>query len=140
MQQTFTTPSQLSNADFLRWSQEADNPNFPDPTGFNMNNYGGSAAMSQPQYDSSIPAPSTQLARRPINRQLVPTAQRTTYDNTVDPWGQFGDESIMDPQTADGAMEENDSIERLEERAAAAKRDAQSKRKQIPPFVQKLSR
>jgi heat shock transcription factor len=46
----------------------------------------------------------------------------------------------MDPQSANGAMEENDSIERLEERAAIAKRDAQSKRKQIPPFVQKLSR
>ncbi|KAL3427880.1 HSF-type DNA-binding protein [Phlyctema vagabunda] len=36
-------------------------------------------------------------------------------------------------------MEENDNIELLEERAAVAKRDAQSKRKQIPPFVQKLS-
>jgi len=37
-------------------------------------------------------------------------------------------------------MDENDSIERLEERAARAKREAQVKRKQIPPFVQKLSR
>jgi heat shock transcription factor len=37
-------------------------------------------------------------------------------------------------------MEENDNIELLEERAAVAKREATSKRKQIPPFVQKLSR
>ncbi|EHL03013.1 putative Heat shock factor protein [Glarea lozoyensis 74030] len=36
-------------------------------------------------------------------------------------------------------MEESDNIELLEEKAAVAKRDAQSKRKQIPPFVQKLS-
>lgn len=37
-------------------------------------------------------------------------------------------------------MEENDNIELLEEKANVAKRDAQGKRKQIPPFVQKLSR
>jgi len=47
---------------------------------------------------------------------------------------------MLDPQNVNGAMEENDSIELLEERAAIAKREAQSKRKQIPPFVQKLSR
>lgn len=140
-QQPFAAPSQLSNAEFLRWSQGAENPNFSDAAAFNMNKFGGSAGMSQPQYDSSAPTPSTQLARRPINRQLVPTAQRATYDNNnLDPWGQFGDESMMDPQIANGAMEESDSIERLEERAAIAKREAQSKRKQIPPFVQKLSR
>lgn len=96
--------------------------------------------MSQPQYDPSIAAPSTQLTRRPTNRQLVPTTQRTPYDNSGDPWGQFGDDSILDPQNVNGMMEESDNIELLEERAAVAKRDAQSKRKQIPPFVQKLSR
>jgi heat shock transcription factor len=37
-------------------------------------------------------------------------------------------------------MDEQDSIERLEERALRAKKEAQAKRKQIPPFVQKLSR
>jgi heat shock transcription factor len=141
MQPAYTAPSQLSNADFLRWSQGAENPNFADAGGFNMNNFGsGGAGVSPPQYDSTVPAPSTQLARRPLNRHLVSTAPRSTYDNSVDPWSQFGDESVMDPQSANGAMEENDSIERLEERAAIAKRDAQSKRKQIPPFVQKLSR
>ena len=139
MQQAYTAPSQLSNADFLRWSQGAENPNFGDASGFNMNSFGGSAGMSQPQYDSSPPTSSTQLARRPFNRHLVASASRPTYDNSVDSWGQFGDES-MDAQGANGAVEESDSIERLEERAAIAKREAQSKRKQIPPFVQKLSR
>jgi heat shock transcription factor len=33
-----------------------------------------------------------------------------------------------------------DDDEELEHKAAAAKKDAQAKRKQIPPFVQKLSR
>ena len=96
--------------------------------------------MSQPQYDQTIGPSSTQLARRPINRQLVPTAQRMAQDNSGVRWGgQFGDE-MLDPQGANGIMEETDNLELLEERAAVAKRDAQSKRKQIPPFVQKLSR
>ena len=139
MPQSFPAPSQLSNADFLRWNQGADNASYQDPSGYNMNNYGGNA-LSQAQYDQSIPAPSTQLARRPVNRQLVPTGQRAGYDNSGDPWGQFGDDSILDPNHPNGVMEENDNIELLEEKATIAKRDAQSKRKQIPPFVQKLSR
>ena len=58
-----------------------------------------------------------------------------------DDWrGQFEDNSILDPHSANGMLEENDNIELLEERAAVAKREATSKRKQIPPFVQKLSR
>lgn len=139
MQQAFNAPSQLSDADFLRWSQGPGNTSYATDPAFNMNNYGGEP-IAQPQYDTSIPAPSsTQLARRPVNRQLVATAPRTAYDNSGDPWGQFGDESILDPQ-GNGRMEENDNIELLEEKAAIAKREAQSKRKQIPPFVQKLSR
>ncbi len=37
-------------------------------------------------------------------------------------------------------MEENDNIELLEAKAVIARKEAQAKRKQIPPFVQKLSR
>ena len=104
-----------------------------------MNNYGGST-LPQAQYDQSAPAASTQLARRPINRQLIPIGQRADYDKSSDSWGQFGDDSILDSDHPNGVLEENDNIELLEEKAAIAKRDAQSKRKQIPPFVQKLSR
>lgn len=137
--QTYNAPSQLSDADFLRWSQGAGNTGFMTDPAFNVNNYGGEAIV-QPQYDATIPAPTTTLARRPTNRQqLIPTAQRTPYDNSGDPWGQFGDDNILDPQNSD-RMLENDNIELLEEKAAVAKREAQSKRKQIPPFVQKLSR
>jgi heat shock transcription factor len=138
MPQSYTAPTQASNAEFLRWSQGPENAGFPDSSAYNMNAYGENG-LSQAPYDQSVPAAaSTQLTRRPVNRQLVPTGQRP-YDNTADPWGQFGDESILDPQ-GNGPMEENDNIELLEEKAAVAKRDAQSKRKQIPPFVQKLSR
>jgi heat shock transcription factor len=37
-------------------------------------------------------------------------------------------------------VDDSDSIEALEERALRAKKEAMNKRKQIPPFVQKLSR
>lgn len=137
MQQGYNAPTQT---DYLRWGQSAENTGFDSAAAYNMNNYGGNAAMSQAQFDQSIGAPSTQLARRPINRQLVPTAQRMTQDTSDDWSGQFGDNSIHDPHGVNGMMEENDNIELLEERAAVAKRDATSKRKQIPPFVQKLSR
>jgi heat shock transcription factor len=70
---------------------------------------------------------------------MVQTATRANFDASNDPWGSFGDDSLLDPQNSNG-MEETDNIELLEEKAIIAKRDAQSKRKQIPPFVQKLSR
>lgn len=125
--------------DYLQWD-DANGNGYSDQTGaYNMNNYGGNGQMTQTQYDQS--APSTQLARRPMSRHLVPTAQRMTHDTAGDQWGDtFGDNVMLDPQGANGMLEENDNIEALEEKAAAAKRDAQSKRKQIPPFVQKLSR
>lgn len=138
MPQAYTAPSQVSNTDYLRFNQTPDYTAYPDASNFNMNSYGGNAALSQAPYDQSIPAASTQLARRPGNRQLVSTGQRQGYDNTADSWGQFGEDPSLDPNAA--AMEETDSIEALEERATTAKREAQAKRKQIPPFVQKLSR
>ena len=123
----------------MRWSQGADNVGYSDPSSFNNMDSFNSTSVSNPQYQSSAPAPSTQLARRPVNRALVATASRPPYDNLRDTWGPFGNDTLLDTQV-NGVMEENDSIELLEERAAIAKREAQSKRKQIPPFVQKLSR
>ncbi|KAI9742388.1 MAG: stress-responsive transcription factor hsf1 [Claussenomyces sp. TS43310] len=136
MQQSFDTPSQLSSDQFLRWGQNGDNASYSDSSGFNLDGYGANM-LSNPQFQQSVNAPSTQLARRPVNRQLVSTAPRATYDSLVDPWGSFGDDRLLDPQN--GMLDENDNVELLEERAAIAKRDAQSKRKQISPFVQKLS-
>jgi heat shock transcription factor len=136
LQQDYSTPAQLTNDQFLRWSQTGDNTNYADP--YNMNSFVGNSMTGQ-QYQQPVPASSTQIARRPMNRQMVPTAPRATFDNPNDPWGPFGDESLLDPQNPNG-VEETDNIELLEEKAVIAKRDAQSKRKQIPPFVQKLSR
>ncbi len=67
-----------------------------------------------------------QLIRRTPNQQLV----STNPSNWQDAGGGAGDFSTFEQ------VDEDD----LEQKAMAAKREAQSKRKQIPPFVQKLSR
>ena len=138
MPQTYAAPTHgIPNPEYVRYNQNPENPVYQDSSVYNMNAYGGNG-VPQGQYEIQSPGQlqSTQLARRPISRQLVPTGQR--YDPPQDNWAQFGDESMHDPQQANGVEEDN--IEMLEEKAAVAKRDAQSKRKQIPPFVQKLSR
>jgi heat shock transcription factor len=90
-------------------------------------------------YGQAIAAPSTVLARRQSSRALVPTASRAPFDRTSDNWNGYGEDPAY-LQAGNPAGDEHDNIERLEEMAQRAKRDAQAKRKQIPPFVQKLSR
>ena len=74
-----------------------------------------------------IATPSTDLVRRSRNQQLaVPQVQQQEQ------WkGGAGD--------MEGSVQEEDEQE-LDMKVQLAKRDAQGKRKQIPPFVQKLSR
>lgn len=69
---------------------------------------------------------SGQLVRRNPNQQLAPAPRRGQWDGYPSPAPQW--ENIADDD------------EELEQKAAVAKKDAQAKRKQIPPFVQKLSR
>jgi heat shock transcription factor len=69
---------------------------------------------------------------------LVPAGPRSAFDTGSESWNSFGDDAFLHP--SNGAVDENDNIEALEERARRAKKEAQAKRKQIPPFVQKLSR
>ncbi|KAL2192408.1 hypothetical protein P885DRAFT_82225 [Corynascus similis CBS 632.67] len=89
-------------------------------------------------YGQAISAPSNVLARRQNSRALVPTTPRPPFDRGADGWNGFGDDSSY-LQAANSSVDEHDNIERLEEMAQRAKREAQAKRKQIPPFVQKLS-
>ncbi|KAM0251097.1 hypothetical protein ACHAQJ_008341 [Trichoderma viride] len=96
-------------------------------------------APTQPTYPQAVSAPSNSLARRQMNRALVPTNLRATYDPSSDQWTSFGDDGLLVPQSATEGRVEQDNVEVLEEMAQKAKREAQAKRKQIPPFVQKLS-
>lgn len=74
-----------------------------------------------------------------MNNQLVPTSRAyNPQQNEV--WNNFGDESLVPQQNGNNPVDEHDNVEVLEERAQKAKREAQTKRKQIPPFVQKLNR
>jgi heat shock transcription factor len=135
MTQTYPSAStQMSNTDF-RWPQgsnNTDNMVFPDT--YNLPTY--SNAPQQQYGNQQQASSSTQLARRPMNQHLMQTQR---YDDP-NAWGQYGDEQLDVVAAGNGGVAENDNIELLEERAAVAKRESQSKRKQIPPFVQKLSR
>ena len=65
----------------MRWNQGVpDNTVFPDMN-YNLP-YGAVAnGVAGAPFQQNITAQSTQLARRPVNRQLVQTAGRTQYDN-----------------------------------------------------------
>ncbi|UKZ82058.1 hypothetical protein TrVFT333_009841 [Trichoderma virens FT-333] len=95
-------------------------------------------AQTQPTYPQAVGAPSNSLARRQMNRALVPTNLRASYEPSSD-WSGFGEDNLLVPQNATEGGAGQDNVEVLEEMAQKAKREAQAKRKQIPPFVQKLS-
>lgn len=125
---------QLSNDQFLQWGQNSSSnanvinqpSSYPDPAAYNPAAFASNQDLSAP---AAAPATS-QLARRPTPNQLISRnrgyeqAPVPTTDNTGGPgeggWGE--------------------SLGELYRRASIAKREAQAKRKQIPPFVQKLSR
>lgn len=129
--QTFMPTSQT-------WIPESSNSTslYTDPNSYNLSNFGNNQSVATTQFQPVLP-PSTQLARRPAqNRQALVRAGPGYSDGE---WPTFSDEAMLSQQ-GDGALEETDNVDVLEERAIIAKRDATSKRKQIPPFVQKLSR
>lgn len=97
------------------------------------NNLNGSQAQSlSSNLATAVPIPSNQLVRRNANQQLA--------RNGVMAEDQYGPGNPM-LQPEDYTYEEvKDEELDLDERAALAKRDAQAKRKQIPPFVLKLWR
>ncbi|RDA91147.1 hypothetical protein CP533_0455 [Ophiocordyceps camponoti-saundersi (nom. inval.)] len=107
----------------------------------------GSGHQSQfgllPAQQQSSPGPptSTTLARRPQNQALVATNPQPGYETAVEPWTGFGDDgnALLQQNNAGEGVAEQENVEVLEEMAQKVKRDAQHKRKQIPPFVQKLS-
>jgi heat shock transcription factor, other eukaryote len=85
----------------------------------------------QPSYSNEVRPGSNQLARRPAN-QVIPR-DRGRADSSDIQWTEQAD-----GQRPEGAW--GDNLDDLRQRAQVAKREAQSKRKQIPPFVQKLAR
>jgi hypothetical protein len=117
---------QLSDEQFLQLGYNAQQQpaSFGDASAYNhsANNYGGNSAQ-----------PSNQLTRRTTN-QLANRGRPYNDSHGL----QWVDSATGSGQQLDSAW--NDDIEALERRAQTAKKIAQEKRKQIPPFVQKLSR
>ncbi|MCJ1462337.1 stress-responsive transcription factor hsf1 [Pseudocyphellaria aurata] len=123
---------QMAPDQYLQWNQQnvaGSAPRYSDPTGnFASNSYNG---MSQ---DQAIPPnASNQLARRPLSQHLV---TRANFNNAGDDaWPIVAEDGMRPPQ--DQAWLNNN--EKLDHKARIARRNTQAKRKQIPPFVQKLS-
>lgn len=136
MQQQYAT-GDVGSDQLMRWQPPANN------TGFDQNIHGANAYgynAGQPQAAQPIAGPSNTLARRQGNRALVPTSNVPNLDSSVEQWNDFGDENAILPQNNNAALAETDSVEMLEQMAQKTKRRMQADRKQIPPFIQKLSR
>lgn len=117
----------------IQWNQpdltSASN-SYADPSiAFGSNMYNGSVQQDTPSNTAS-----TQIARRAGNHHVVP---RRAYNNGADEsWSLVSEDTV--PQSQDSAW--LNTADDLEQKAQIARRDTQAKRKQIPPFVQKLSR
>jgi heat shock transcription factor len=120
------------NADFsvdLPTAFKTDEPYFD--AAFNDPNVFAAAlnATHSPTFGSgTAPTPTTDLVRRARNHQLAP------QNNPQEVWD-GGNVGGMNGKAKDEEEEED-----LNLKVALAKSEAQGKRKQIPPFVQKLSR
>ncbi|KAJ6097080.1 hypothetical protein N7499_001454 [Penicillium canescens] len=129
--------SQLSNDQFLQWGQNPSNA--INTSAFSDNSY--NPVGFAPPEDVSAPAAtaSNQLARRQANHnqnqnqnQLI--SRNRGYEQAPASYVENGGNTGNGESGAWG-----ESLEELYRRAQTAKREAQAKRKQIPPFVQKLS-
>lgn len=134
--QTYPQDASLPTDQYMSWNDPtmgADMGGFNDQAlfdsyGANTMNSGHNRVISLDGLND-VSAPDMgagQLVRRNPNQQLAPAPRRGQWDGYNSPTQQW--ETIADDD------------EELEQKAAIAKKDAQAKRKQIPPFVQKLSR
>ena len=107
---------------------------YTDPT----NNYTG-GLYGSPYYNTPQPHPSTgnlgtELVRAQTSNQIVPMPPYNDGYN-------IARADFNGPQPhAENGFQGQGQYDDLDQRALLAQRDAQSKRKPIPPFVQKLSR
>lgn len=117
---------ELDYDEFLRRADAGNAWTLPDPTA-PVEDLGINAAGS---LGHSMPLGSRQLVRRNSSQQLASCPPST--------WQDPGGGPPATPSEWERADDEDE--QELEQKAAAAKKEALTKRKQIPPFVQKLSR
>ncbi|KAH7087697.1 heat shock factor protein HSF8 [Paraphoma chrysanthemicola] len=126
--QTYQQDATIPTDQYMNWNDSAidtDMNAFNDPPlyDYGSNQLGGHNRVVSLDGMNNTDLNTGQLVRRNQNQQLAP--RRGQWDGFPSPtqqqWDHVEDE------------------EELEQKAAVAKKDAQTKRKQIPPFVQKLS-
>ncbi|KAF2823951.1 heat shock factor protein HSF8 [Ophiobolus disseminans] len=127
--QTYPQDATIPTDQFMNWNDTTigtDMSAFNDPTLYEYGNNpiaGHNRVVSLDGLNNDTEMNSGQLIRLNQNQQLAP--RRGQWDGYPSPTQQ--------------QWETADDDEELEQKAAIAKKDAQTKRKQIPPFVQKLS-
>ena len=126
-----TNPAQVISDQYLKWEPNTPNsgaPAYPDPSGSFSPNIYNTMPSHGPVRETSV-----QLARRPVGQQVM---SRGPYDSAGENWSEMIDTPPQQP-VEDGWNNDDDN---LAQKAQVAKKEAQLKRKSIPPFVQKLSR
>lgn len=131
-QQPYQYPQYPENTNYSNFNFSApiqNDPLYPTASIYDSNNLPYNFNTTQPPtYGSNLaPMPSTELVRRSRDQQLAPL-----NGEQQEQWNGY---SGIDPHS----VEDEDEAD-LDMKVALAKKDAQGKRKQIPPFVQKLSR
>ncbi|KAL9583679.1 MAG: hypothetical protein Q9212_002566 [Teloschistes hypoglaucus] len=119
--------SQISSNQYLPWHSANEPPvppSYPDP----ITTYPVNPSQAAPQQ----PSPSSQLTRRAPTQNAADT--EPNHNGSADMWSYPGS-GVQ--QTGETAL--RNTSDDLEQKSLAAQRAAQGKRKQIPPFVQKLS-
>ena len=109
---------------------------------YTSNDNGVAAALSGLAGYNFSPYPQQQLVPSETSTQLArrPTGNRTAADlggGSIENWPARPVQSFQAPQRHEAWVED---LGELKERAAAIKRESQSGRKAIPPFIRKLRR
>ncbi|KAL8730103.1 MAG: hypothetical protein Q9166_004302 [cf. Caloplaca sp. 2 TL-2023] len=118
--------SQVASAQWSLPNQVSTQTSYPEPSGDSAQR----PFAPTPQQQSA----SNQLARRPPGQDVT---ERTPYSNgtNTELWPAFAEDAMQQL----GEATWGNGGDELDQRAEVARREAQAKRKQIPPFVQKLS-
>ncbi|KAL9107457.1 MAG: hypothetical protein Q9227_007654 [Pyrenula ochraceoflavens] len=122
--------SSLSNDQFLQWGQ-----NMQD----NRNSVSGdNSAYPAQSYEDGQVQQSGPLTRRSMDQQLVNRSRGYNEPSGVQ-WVDQNRNAVQANAVQANEPGYSDDVQELERRAQIAKKEATTKRKQIPPFIQKLS-
>lgn len=122
----------LTDDQFLNWGANGQDPSsYLNQSAFNLptNQYPPQAAPPPPNQ-------SNQLARRPMSQVVAHQPQQNNQYATEQP----SQPTQRQQQQQEAAISWSDDINELLAKAQVAKKNSQSNRKQIPPFVMKLHR